>query len=36
MVSGLKRRLAAGDSLPLVLNFSDGRVVHAAAVIRAP
>jgi copper(I)-binding protein len=36
MVLGLKRRLAAGDSLPLVLTFSDGRIVHAAAAVRAP
>ena len=36
MVSGLKRKLAAGDSLPLVLNFSDGRVVKATALVRAP
>jgi copper(I)-binding protein len=36
MVSGLKRKLVAGDSLPLLLTFSDGRVVHAAAVVRAP
>ncbi len=36
MVTGLTRRLAAGDSLPLVLTFSDGRVVNAVAIIRAP
>ena len=36
MVSGLKRKLAAGDSLPVVLNFSDGRVVNATARVRAP
>lgn len=36
MVSGLARRLVAGDSLPLVLKFADGRAIHAIAVIRAP
>lgn len=36
MVSGLSRRLVAGDSLPLLLNFSDGRALRAVAVIRAP
>jgi copper(I)-binding protein len=36
MVSGLTRRLVAGDSLPLLLNFSDGRALRAIAVIRAP
>jgi hypothetical protein len=36
MVSGLARRLAPGDSLPLMLNFADGRVLRAVAVIRAP
>ncbi len=36
MVSGLKRKLAAGDSLPLLLTFSDGRVVRTTAAIRAP
>jgi hypothetical protein len=36
MVSGLTRRLAAGDSLPLLLNFTDGRVLKAVAVVRAP
>jgi copper(I)-binding protein len=36
MVSGLTRRLVAGDTLPLVLTFIDGRTVRAGAVIRAP
>lgn len=36
MVSGLTRRLVAGDSLPLMLNFADGRALRAVAVIRAP
>jgi copper(I)-binding protein len=36
MVSGLRRRLAAGDSLPLVLTFADGRTLPAVAVVRAP
>ena len=36
MVTGLKRALAAGDSLPIELNFSDGRVLHVSAVVRAP
>ena len=36
MVSTLTRRLVAGDSLPLVLTFSDGRVIRATAVTRAP
>jgi copper(I)-binding protein len=36
MVIGLKRTLAGGDSLPLVLRFSDGREVHATAAVRAP
>ena len=36
MASGLTRRLSAGDSLPLVLNFADGRTVSAIAVVRAP
>jgi hypothetical protein len=36
MVTGLKRALAAGDSLPILLNFSDGRVLHVSAVVRAP
>jgi hypothetical protein len=36
MASGLTRRLSAGDSLPLVLTFADGRTVRAVAVVRAP
>ena len=36
MVVGLKRTLSVGDSLPLVLTFTDGRVLHATAVVRAP
>jgi copper(I)-binding protein len=36
MVSGLKRKLAGGDSLPLELRLGDGRVLHASAAVRAP
>ena len=36
MVTGLKRRLAGGDSLPLLLTLGDGRVLHATAAVRAP
>ena len=36
MVMGLKRTLTGGDSLPLELRFSDGRVLHATAAVRAP
>jgi copper(I)-binding protein len=36
MVAGLKRKLAAGDTLPLVLTFGDGRTLNAAAIVRAP
>ena len=36
MVSGLKRAIAAGDSLPLELRFSDGRILRISAVVRAP
>lgn len=36
MVSGLRRSLAAGDSLPLVLTFTEGRTLHTAATVRAP
>ena len=36
MVAGLTRRLAPGDSLPLLLTFADGREVRAVAVVRAP
>jgi len=36
MVAGLKRAVAAGDSLPLDLRFSDGRVLRVSAAVRAP
>lgn len=36
MVNGLRRQLAAGDSLPLELSFMGGRTLRAAAVVRAP
>lgn len=36
MVAGLKRAIAAGDSLPLELRFSDGRVIRVSAIVRAP
>ncbi len=36
MVSGLKRKLVIGDSLPVDLTFKDGRVVHVTATVRAP
>ena len=36
MVNGLRRKLAAGDSLPLELTFADGRVVKVTAAVRAP
>lgn len=36
MVSGLKQRLAAGDSLPILFHFADGREVRAMAGVRAP
>jgi copper(I)-binding protein len=36
MASGLSRRLSAGDSLPFLLNFADGRTARAVAVVRAP
>jgi copper(I)-binding protein len=36
MVSGLRRALAAGDSLPIALTFGDQRVVHVMAAVRAP
>lgn len=36
MVVGLKRKLSVGDSLPLVLTFTDGRVLNATAIVRAP
>ena len=36
MVTGLRHKLTAGDSLPLELHLSDGRVLHATAAIRAP
>lgn len=36
MVTGLKRAIAAGDSLPLELRFSDGRILRVSAAVRAP
>ncbi len=36
MVSGLRRRLAAGDSLPLAIMLRDGRVLHLNAAVRTP
>ncbi|MBM3906617.1 MAG: copper chaperone PCu(A)C [Gemmatimonadetes bacterium] len=36
MVSGLRRKLAAGDSLPLVLEFSGGRSLELKAAVRSP
>ncbi len=36
MVSGLRRRLAAGDSLPLAITLRDGRVLHVNAAVRTP
>ncbi len=36
MVMELTRRLTAGDSLPLLLRFTDGRDVRAVAIVRAP
>ena len=36
MITGLTRRLAAGDSLPIALTLGDKRVLQAMAVVRAP
>jgi len=36
MVTGLRRKLVGGDSLPLVLTLGDGRVIRATAVVREP
>ncbi len=36
MVNGLRRALAAGDSLPIVLTFAGGRTLPVMAVVRAP
>lgn len=36
MVTGLRRRLAAGDSLPLTLTFAGNKVLEVSAVVRAP
>ena len=36
MVAGLRRAIAPGDSLPLDLRLSDGRVLRVSAVVRAP
>jgi copper(I)-binding protein len=36
MVTGLRRKLSAGDTLSLSLTFGDGRVVRTTATVRAP
>ncbi len=36
MVSGLRRKLSAGDSLPLTLSFADGRTLDVKAAVRSP
>jgi len=36
MVTGLKRALAAGDTIPLSLTFAGGRSVAVKAVVKAP
>jgi copper(I)-binding protein len=36
MVSGLRRRIAPGDTLPIVVTLRDGRVLPANAVVRTP
>jgi len=36
MVTGLRRRLAAGDSLPLTLSFAGNKTIVVNAVVRAP
>jgi copper(I)-binding protein len=36
MVTGLRRRLAVGDSLPLTLSFADNKRIQVTAAVRAP
>jgi hypothetical protein len=36
MVTGLRRRLAPGDSLPLTLSFAGNKTVVVMAAVRAP
>jgi len=36
MVSGLRRRLAPGDTLPVAITLRDGSVLHVNAVVRRP
>jgi len=36
MVSGLRRSLAAGDTVPLALTFADGRTLQVRALVKAP
>lgn len=36
MVSGLRRTLSAGDSLPLTLQFAGGRSLPVMAAVRSP
>lgn len=36
MVTGLRRRLAAGDSLPLTLSFAGNKTIVLTAAVRAP
>jgi copper(I)-binding protein len=36
MVTGLRRRLAAGDSLPLTLSFAGNKTIVVSAVVRTP
>lgn len=36
MVTGLRRRLAAGDSLPLTLSFAGNKTIVVNAAVRAP
>lgn len=36
MVTGLRRKLAAGDSLPLTLSFAGNKTVVVSAVVRTP
>ncbi len=36
MLTGLRRTLVGGDSVPLVLTLGDGRVLRATAAVRAP
>ncbi len=36
MVTGLRRKVAPGDSLPLTLSFADNKTIVLTAVVRAP